>query len=218
MRRGPRKTNKGAPFEREMAERLSRWWTDGHRSDIFWRTANSGGRATVRRRKALTTVNQAGDLGAIDASGQALLDLVVVELKRGYSRRSIADALDRGEDDKTSLYEGWLEKLITTQRACGVFSWLLIARRDRHEAFVFLPIDLLHELKRYGASIGNHTYPILTLELKLMVGEVKLIGMTLEGFFDTVRPKHVVRLAEELKREREQLGLPARGKDHSGDA
>lgn len=39
---------KGSVFEREICKALGRWWTDGERDDIFWRTAGSGARATCR--------------------------------------------------------------------------------------------------------------------------------------------------------------------------
>ena len=36
--------SKGSPFERELCVKLSDWWTGQIDSDIFWRTAGSGGR------------------------------------------------------------------------------------------------------------------------------------------------------------------------------
>ena len=39
------KAYKGSEFEREMCKCLSLWWTDSKRDDVFWRSAQSGGRA-----------------------------------------------------------------------------------------------------------------------------------------------------------------------------
>jgi hypothetical protein len=72
---------KGAQFEREVSRRLSLWLTCGERDDLFWRSAMSGGRATVQFKKGITNRAQAGDLCAIDSAGEALLQHVVVECK-----------------------------------------------------------------------------------------------------------------------------------------
>ena len=53
---------KGPSFEREVCEKLSLWWTDGKRDDVFMRTSGSGGKATARRKKGKDTPFQGGDI------------------------------------------------------------------------------------------------------------------------------------------------------------
>lgn len=72
---------KGGAFERECSRRLSLWLTAGARDEIFWRTAMSGGRATLQHRKGIVNKSQAGDIGAIDADGERLLTHIVIECK-----------------------------------------------------------------------------------------------------------------------------------------
>lgn len=77
------KGKKGPAFERKMCRELSRWATDGERADVFWRSAMSGGRATVaaRANRGAAYDRQAGDVSATHPAGHPLLDVFVVELK-----------------------------------------------------------------------------------------------------------------------------------------
>jgi hypothetical protein len=68
---------KGSAFERKICVALSLWVTDGQRKDVFWRSAMSGGRATVRG----LDVRQAGDVCAVAPEGHAFCDQWYVECK-----------------------------------------------------------------------------------------------------------------------------------------
>jgi len=72
---------KGAEFERKTCEMLSLWITAGARDDLFWRTAMSGGRATIKMREGSQAKAQAGDIGMIDPLGATFLDNFFVEVK-----------------------------------------------------------------------------------------------------------------------------------------
>jgi hypothetical protein len=68
---------KGSKFEREVCRRLSLWVTDGAKGDVFWRSAMSGGRATVGRGE----VRQAGDIAAVAPEGYKFCDQWFIECK-----------------------------------------------------------------------------------------------------------------------------------------
>ena len=72
---------KGASFERVTCKALSMWMTMGVRDDLFWRTAMSGGRATVQRKAGILNVAQQGDIGLIDTQGVWFMERFVVECK-----------------------------------------------------------------------------------------------------------------------------------------
>ncbi len=71
---------KGSAFEREICVKLSQWVSKGTRNDIFWRTAMSGGRATVFKKKG-ALMRQAGDVTAVSFEGHDLTDNFYLELK-----------------------------------------------------------------------------------------------------------------------------------------
>jgi len=81
---GPKSHQKGSTYERDICRRLSLWVSNRLRQDVFWRTAMSGGRATMRSRLAPNAspfTAQAGDISAIHPWGHLLLDLFTVECK-----------------------------------------------------------------------------------------------------------------------------------------
>jgi len=71
---------KGAGFERLICVELSKWVTNGAQTDCFWRSAMSGGRATIRHRQGIK-VRQGGDICAVSSEGFAFVDYWFVECK-----------------------------------------------------------------------------------------------------------------------------------------
>lgn len=74
---------KGAGFERSVCQRLSLWVSGMAREDVFWRSAMSGGRATVRRRlnRGPQHTAHAGDITATHELGHELLNHFLIECK-----------------------------------------------------------------------------------------------------------------------------------------
>lgn len=72
---------KGSSFERETCKKLSLWITNGEKDSCFWRTQNSGGRFSSRRKKGVETINQDGDITATEKEGEILTDHLSVECK-----------------------------------------------------------------------------------------------------------------------------------------
>ncbi len=78
---GRHSSKKGGGYERLMSKRLSLWISNGERDDLLWRSAMSGGRATLKAKKGGGSKSQSGDLSAIDPLGCKFLDLFVVSLR-----------------------------------------------------------------------------------------------------------------------------------------
>lgn len=98
MKQGGGKS-KGSQFERDVCVALSKWITNGERIDCLWRSAMSGGRATVSRGK----VRQAGDITAVSPEGHALTDIFYIECK-AYKDINL-DCLVKG---KGALLDFWM--------------------------------------------------------------------------------------------------------------
>ncbi len=80
MRSGGGKA-KGSEFERSISKSLSLWITNNKRDDCFWRSAASGGRATIQFKKGKENRTQTGDITAIDPIGAWLTDRFIIENK-----------------------------------------------------------------------------------------------------------------------------------------
>lgn len=137
---------KGSQYEREICVQLSRWWTGGERSDIFWRTAGSGGRARVRGRKGEKTEGQHDDVCATDPIGQPLLKVMTIEIKRGYNKDTLHDLIDK-PTDKEQRWETWIKKAEESRKQAGAFGWAIIHKRDRREPVAMFSAPLWHRLQ-----------------------------------------------------------------------
>ena len=105
MRAGIGSKNKGSRFERAVCRDLSLWVSGGQREDVFWRSAMSGGRATIGLRRGASRGAQAGDVSAVVAIGERLLNHVVVECKH-YKELDLFSGL---ASDSGKLYRFWHE-------------------------------------------------------------------------------------------------------------
>lgn len=72
---------KGSEFERVICKALSLWVSEGQKEDLFWRSAMSGGRATVANKSGYILGNHAGDISATSIQGAGLTDRYYIEAK-----------------------------------------------------------------------------------------------------------------------------------------
>ncbi len=189
---------KGNSFERLLAHKLSFWWTIGKEDAIFWRTSNSGGRSTVRSKTGKQDRFHHGDLCAIDPRGQPLLDLVTIELKKGYNRSTVADLLDRSVTAKEQQYEEWIRKAIEIKDRVGTMSWMLIVARDRREPLLFMGRELWDEISNVMLTTGN-TFTRIEMETRIKDDIISFVGMTLQTFLDKVTPKLITEVLRDWK-------------------
>jgi hypothetical protein len=160
IKEGPKmpKSSKGSEFERAVCKSLGLWWTqdlDKPRDDIFWRTSQSGGRATERMKKGIGTAYSAGDITFIDPIGQPLIDTLLIELKRGYTNQiSILDFLDKTRG--TPMLVKWWDKAIQEKVESGRRFPLIIFKRDRHSICTLLSFNLLMSMSEmFGKYPGD---------------------------------------------------------------
>tara|TARA_R100001530_G_scaffold1886_1_gene3229 strand:- start:10006 stop:10530 length:525 start_codon:yes stop_codon:yes gene_type:complete len=104
MRKGGGKA-KGAEFERWVCKQLSLAISNNKRDDIFWRSAMSGGRATIKFKKGEENIAQVGDISGIDSIGSKFLERYVIECKR--YRIVHLESLFYGKPKKDSVLEFW---------------------------------------------------------------------------------------------------------------
>ncbi len=190
---------KGGGYEREVCKLLSLWWTCNQRDDIFWRSSNSGGRATVRATKQKTTKGQYGDIAATDPIGEPLLRVATIEIKRGYNRAVVHNILDRTATRAVQTFEQFIEQASKAAGKAESFSWLLIHRRDMCNAWVYMPLAMFTKLRTKGA-FATRPNPCIQFSCKVrqrckggIIEEVEqtLFGCALEDMLECVTPWHI---------------------------
>lgn len=80
MKKGGGKA-KGAQFERDVCKDLSKWISGGKRDDLLWRSAMSGGRATIGLKEGISRSAQSGDISAIAAEALDFIEQYSIECK-----------------------------------------------------------------------------------------------------------------------------------------
>jgi hypothetical protein len=112
---------KGPKYERAMCQRLSLWVSRMRREDVFWRSATSGGRATLKSRKLRGTAPlrvrdkrgkvlrikfdaHCGDIVSTHAVGGLLTDLFVLECKH-YADLDIESLFFKGKGCVPKFWE-----------------------------------------------------------------------------------------------------------------
>ena len=157
---------KGSSFERAICKELSLWWTDGKRDDIFWRTAGSGARATVRRGRNCATANSAGDICALHFSGQPFIDRFIVELKKGYSREiDVLKMVDAAPGRKPCVLQQWLEKAWREVKENNRDEAWLIFQRDRAKPMLAMRDGFLRELE--DGMCLSYPYPSIRVQTEV---------------------------------------------------
>lgn len=118
---------KGSQFERDICKALSLWVSKGVSIDLYWRSAMSGGRATVKRGQ----VRQAGDITAVAPEGHALTNRFYCECK-AYKSLTL-DCLVTG---KGALIDFW--KIAVKEAKSHSKLPMLIFKRNHWPVIVIL--------------------------------------------------------------------------------
>ena len=177
------KSSKGSQYERDTCRQLSLWWTQDNENpsdSIFWRTSQSGGRATTRAKKGKKTAFSYGDVSFTDPIGQPFINKCLLELKRGYTAGiSILDFLDKNKGEPLLLK--WWNKAEGERRLAERKYVLIVFRRDRHKSCILIKGSLFGKIQdMFGTFESN----ILHIKHK----NLKLVALELEIFLEWCHP------------------------------
>lgn len=139
MRSGGGK-QKGSAFEREVCKALSNWLSEGARSDLFWRSAMSGGRAKVLSKSGIRADAQSGDISSVDRLSARFIERYSVEAKfyKDLNLQGIFYGTTSG------LLDFWEQ--CAGDAANSNKTPMLIAKQNFKPSLMFLPRTELHEL------------------------------------------------------------------------
>ena len=96
---------KGGAFERDVCKKLSLFVTEGKNENIFWRSAMSGGRATLQTKKGTINKSQCGDITAISEEGFPYIERYFFECKT-YKTLSLNNLI-YNKNTTDSLLDFW---------------------------------------------------------------------------------------------------------------
>jgi hypothetical protein len=149
---------KGGGFEREVAAKLSLWFSEGVRDDIFYRSHSSGGRFTMRGKSHKDTAYQSGDITCSDPIGQCLMDQWSIECKTGYGKWDVLDLIDSNQQ-KPQIKQ-FFEQCSCDALKCGKQP-ILIFRRPLRKICICIYKEYFLEL---GNCFGFYTGQIIYIE------------------------------------------------------
>lgn len=109
---------------------------------------------------------------AVDPVGKPFMDLFTIELKRGYSKDTFQDLLDKPKKKgyKISKMESFVEQAITSAEQAKTPSWMLVIKRDRRDPIVILPRRSLYH--KFCSSVRSYTQPCTMLRFERHGGVV----------------------------------------------
>lgn len=164
MRKGGGK-QKGAQFERDVCVILSKWVTNDQLEDVFWRSAMSGGRATVAYKQyGKKLSSQVGDISCINVVGNRFINSFAPECKF-YAKIDYEGLLTgRGK-----LLEFW-EELNEQARRYSKHPFL-VCRQNRMQPHVCLDKSGLRTLGLRDANVKliGIPYDIYIMEVSVFV-------------------------------------------------
>jgi hypothetical protein len=140
---------KGSEFERDICKKLSRWVSHGEREDLFWRSAMSGGRATVGKKKGKDHAKHAGDISATHPLGHNLTDKFYIECKY-YADLKFDSWILNGEGPLAGFW-----KVAREQAAEHKLLPMLIVKQNRSEVFMIVPAPHILAPGSAGISAFN---------------------------------------------------------------
>lgn len=195
---------KGGTYEREVCRRLSRWWTGNDMDDdVFWRSSQSGGRATTRAKSGKSTRGHCGDITAVDGRGQKFVKLITVEIKRGYNRVDPIHLLDRTPKMAQQGFEAFLEQAMSAAARAKTRYWMIIHKRDHRTDMVYIPHDFFRELEDLESqftSVVEFEVPLRKVSVDgHPVKHLKFAGMRFSDFLAGVKRRSVLDLYEIYK-------------------
>lgn len=183
-----KKSQKGSSFEREISKLLSLWWSEGERDDVFWRSSQSGGRATTRAKMGKATAGSYGDITALHVSGEPFTNFFCVELKRGYTKDTDVMALLDSKQKEPILLQHW-NQCERDRCAAEAAHSLVIIKRDHMTTCVYVSTELFELLQ--ANTLGKFKKGFIKYTGEIRKSSVSLVMMKLEDFLKWAKPKRI---------------------------
>lgn len=171
------KSQKGGEFEREFSKLFSLYVTEGKRTDVFWRSSQSGGRATVRAKSGQKTEGSYGDITCLDGDFAYVTQALCFELKRGYNGSSIQDLVDSAK--KEPEFIAFWKQCERDKTVGGRLFCFVVVKRDRKKTVLLIDRSFQNKISQ---KVGARLYNRIDIDFQ----GLRLSMITLQDFLDAV--------------------------------
>lgn len=175
---------KGSKFERKMCKKFSMWWTNNKRNDVFWRTSQSGGRATERQKKGEKTAGGYGDMMATHEIAKPFENIFIIEFKKGYDKDVGALILIDSKQKEPSLLKWWKKNEKIKVESSRKFGLVIFERNRRHPCIV-MTTELFGKLEQYNGQWKQTNL----IEINFVSIDSKIVIVPLYPFFNWCNSK-----------------------------
>lgn len=155
----------------------------------------------MRAKQGKRTGQGHGDIAATDPMGAPLLELLTIELKRGYSSHSLADLLDTLPHHKPRLVAQFVAQAMRAAHEAGTPGWMLVHRRDQKAAMAFVSGNVCSVLRGLGA-LRTFTTGFLRGQVRVNGETVGVCVLPLAAFLVSVSPEQVREALQALRKPR----------------
>ncbi len=167
---------KGSAFERLICKKLSLWFTNNEREDIFFRSASSGAMATQRFKKGKKTSGQVGDVTSTDLEGIKFINEFNIELK-SYKDFSLDFLVYKNK----SLIHSWWEQCVKDSEMENKKPLLIIKKNNKKEIIIF-EYSLYRYFCDFFGSINEEKY------ITGYINDTHIMMMLLTDFLEYIDP------------------------------
>lgn len=144
---------KGSQYERDLCRKLSMWISSDKNPNLLWRSAMSGGRSTLAKKKGGMNKEQAGDISAIHPDGNKLTDHVYLEAKN-YKDIGLANFFMGRPGTLTTFWVDTLAAAVYNEKTP-----MLIVKQNFYPEIVIFQEELFYLLlpkKAFRRTTTNH--------------------------------------------------------------
>lgn len=182
---GSKSKQKGSAFERDVCVRLSGWLSRGERKDLFWRSAMSGGRATVALKARESTLKaQAGDISTVTGQGELFTSIFCIEAKH-YAELKFHAAVMQRAGTVPTIIKFWHEAKFDAAQHEKIP--MLIAKQNNYPAMMGTTTQAMRYLKLYDWSVHFVDYELCFVLFDMFLGSTPDTFIKRHKLFDKLR-------------------------------
>lgn len=169
--------SKGSAFEREICKRLTIWLIGKDKPIQFWRSAASGGLATLNSKNITVT----GDIQALTPEAMKIAKYISFEAKTGYKDATFDNFF---KDNKSDILRSFWIQCVSSARKSDKFA-VLIFRKKGCQVIIGIDENMFKKFSKYLKLM-----PKLEICYESKYELPKMVIFDFEKFLETIKPEY----------------------------